>query len=541
MNEKNLIADSWLPVSDLTGTRRKEKLSLVEIVNAEVGDISAPRADFRGAIYQLLIGLLQASFAPANRKEWVRYWQSPPDQKVLHEALVPFHSAFEIVNIDGAAFMQDYDLQGAEKKAIDGLLIDAPGAKTIKDNKDHFHKRSTFDAMSAYWAAIALFTLQINAPSGGVGHRVSLRGGGPLTTLLLPPALATTSSLWHRLWINVLPVDYISEKLQGDQSLQDLEFQFPWMVNTRTSEKKGGDTLPLHCHPLQCFWSMPRRIRLHVLEESGQCALTGEDCDSIVRTFETKNYGVNYAGPWIHPLTPYIHEDGNVPNSLKAQPGGIKYRHWLGIALNSKDGKYNRAPATVVTHYHESKRDWIAEASGFDEADHSPRLWVFGYDMDNMKARCWYDSIMPLYSCEIEIQNDISATVEPMVTAAVEVNRILRSALKSAWFNRPKDVKGDMSFVDANFWSATEPMFFQSIQEQITSVRNGQMRGDKEVNIAWLKTITKTAYDLFDQFALTQAEGGKNMQRIVTARDGKGGLSHMLNGNKTLKGLKADG
>lgn len=44
--------------------------AVCDLVLPAWADVDAPRADFRGAIYQLLIGLLQARLAPDTRKEW---------------------------------------------------------------------------------------------------------------------------------------------------------------------------------------------------------------------------------------------------------------------------------------------------------------------------------------------------------------------------------------------------------------------------------------------------------------------------------------
>src|SRR5690606_10811453 len=102
----------------------------------------------------------------------------------------------------GLAFLQDFTVLDDEPKELAALLIDAPGGKTLKDNLDHFVKGGTLAGACASCTASALFTLQTNAPSGGVGHRVGLRGGGPLTSLLLPENVH--ASLWQKLWLNVL-------------------------------------------------------------------------------------------------------------------------------------------------------------------------------------------------------------------------------------------------------------------------------------------------------------------------------------------------
>nr|WP_231886596.1 type I-E CRISPR-associated protein Cse1/CasA [Methylomonas methanica] len=78
-------------------------------------------------------------------------------------------------------------------------------------------------------AATALFTLQTNAPSGGVGHRVGLRGGGPLTTLVLPKASQTT--LWQKLWLNVFNQEDLQsvDTAPGDGGMAPAEIYADWL------------------------------------------------------------------------------------------------------------------------------------------------------------------------------------------------------------------------------------------------------------------------------------------------------------------------
>jgi len=174
----NLLEDEWLSVIRLNGEQEKLKglWRITEGVGNPIVDVISPRADFKGALYQLLIGLVQTSFAPKNETEWEKYWIAPPDTNTLKNAFLTVTEAFSI-DTDKPAFMQDYDLL-SDKQDVDiaSLLIDTSGGGTF------FVKEGTTENISPYWASIALFTLQINAPSGGSGHRTSLRGGGPLTT-----------------------------------------------------------------------------------------------------------------------------------------------------------------------------------------------------------------------------------------------------------------------------------------------------------------------------------------------------------------------
>ncbi|BAO44425.1 type I-E CRISPR-associated protein Cse1/CasA [Thiolapillus brandeum] len=524
----NLLTHPWIEVACRDGERRE--ISPHDIATSDITDIVAPRADFRGAIYQLLIGLLQTAFAPKDLKTWRHYWSSPPDAAALQNAFEPWLPAFNIdAPIGEPAFMQDLTLDEGEDKEIAALFIDAPGGKTLKDNQDHFVKRGRINQLSPISAILALFTLQINAPSGGVGHRVSVRGGGPLTTLILPPEGGEEDTLWKRLWLNVLTRDEMAE-LAGDTQDTSPERIFPWLALTRTSEKKGTETYPEQAHPLQVYWCMPRRIRLHFPEEQGQCDLTGELSTGLVTGFHTRNYGINYSGHWQHPLTPYVFEGDKEPLSIKAQPGGLGYRHWLGLAVTAQQGKLTRTPALSVRRYEDRQRR-------ISELDFEPRLWAFGYDMDNMKARCWYEAEMPLFNLEQEQREDVVELAKKMIEAASDALKMLKSALKSAWFDRPKDAKGDLSFIDANFWSATEPGFYGGLHELIAAGDNAE--AIDEALQRWANILKRQARELFDQYALSSLNEDGDLKRVVQARDGKGGLNHHLNGSRVMKALAA--
>lgn len=530
----NLVTDVWLNVK--TSIQQQQKISISAIGNPDFFDLYAPRADFKGALYQFLIGLLQTTFAPVDRKEWVKYWKQPPTEAELSTAFVEFEAAFNLDTANGKpAFMQDFDLADGVESDIAGLLIEAPGENTLKNNQDHFIKGGAVEGISPYWAAIALFTLQINAPSGGQGHRVSLRGGGPLTTLVLPPDEPEYNMLWHRLWLNVL-TQYEMFELQGNGGLEQQSAIFPWMAKTRISKDKGSETYPEHAHPLQMYWSMPRRIRLRWDEVGGVCDISGESSDTLIRAYHTRNYGVNYAGSWTHPLTPYASETGKEPYSIKAQPGGLGYRHWLELAAVNEDGNKKRAAALIVQKYRDdSRRSWIK--GGFEA-----RLWAFGYDMDNMKARCWYEATMPLYDIEPAAYEDLQYAVKVMLKAANDTLGAVKSAIKIAWFANPKNDQNAKKFnekaiaIDANFWSGTESAFYSLLAPLVVAVNKGNEDTVSPILQEWGKTLKHFAFQLFDDYALTSANEDGDLKRVVKARHGKS-----LKATPTGKQLKGDG
>lgn len=514
----NLITDPWISVIRQNGQR--DWIAPWQIAETEnpVIEIDAPRPDFQGALYQLLIGLLQTGFAPDDEDQWLEYWEEAPDSAELQTRFAELTPAFELISDDGPAFLQDFDLPDGEAKPIAALLIEAPGGKTLKDNLDHFVKRGSANQLCPSCAATALFTLQTNAPSGGVGHRVGLRGGGPLTTLVLPKASQTT--LWQKLWLNV----FNQEDLQSADKLETSVM--PWLGKTRTSEK-GQFTTPADVHPLQAYWGMPRRIRLSETPEPGICDLCGNHAESLFREYRTKNYGTNYDGAWQHRLTPYRHDPKKVnpPLSLKGQQGGLGYRHWLGLAL--QDDSNGDKAAQIVRHYNQERGRMLADRGG-------AALWCFGYDMDNMKARCWYEARFPVFYLSERQQAQLIAWAGELIDAARETVKILRNEVKAAWFRRPEDAKGDMSPIDAQFWYASEAEFFRLLDRLATAQGDGDM-APAEIYADWLKVLIAKMLQVFDVATLSSTPEDLDLKRIVNAK--KSMLSR-FHGNKTIKQLK---
>jgi len=516
----NLITDQWIPVIRKDSTPDTIMPWQIAEVENPVLEINAPRPDFQGALYQFLIGLLQTCFAPEDEDEWEDYWEKSPELNKLMDAFGEVEDAFELDNPDGPAFMQDYDLQSGEPKKIAALLIEGPGGKTLKDNLDHFVKRDQINCLCSACTAIALFTLQTNAPSGGSGHRVGLRGGGPLTTLIM--SATTGASLWKKLWLNVLNQEEIAGAKPMESSVM------PWLGATRLSDKKGAITTPNDVHALQMYWGMPRRIRLVKNEGSGKCDLCGKQATSAYKSYRTKKHGINYDGPWVHPLTPYRFDlkKKNPPLSIKSQKGGFGYRHWLGLALqNAETG--NKA-ATIVRVFNDERGESLFNSN-------SASLWCFGYDMDNMKARCWYDSHFPIFALNDRQRINFVDWAGELIRAAREVVKILRAQVKHAWFRRPGDTKGDMSIIDQQFWEKTEPDFYRLL-DKLAKLPAETRMAPPEIYLSWFQTLEKSVFQIFEKATLESMPEDLDLKRIISAQQT---LRKKFYGNKSIKNLKA--
>lgn len=501
----SLLTDAWIPVHDRAG--KHLWISPKDLANPDLVAFGANRADFNGALAQFAIGLL-STYAPlGNARDWERWFTNPPNSDTLQSWWQDSIGHFTCDG-NGARFMQDRTLAIKPEFSISGLLIDSPGENSIKNNSDHFIKRGRIEHLCPHCAVTALLTLQINAPAGGAGYRTGLRGGGPLTTLLgcEPP-----QSLWHDLWLNVIEPPE-RDAHGGDLKKTASHFTFPWLEPVEAIQPNQGQTSPAQVHPMHIYWAMPRRIRLDFDETTeGDCNICHRHHPGLLSRYATAPYGFNYKGPWDHVLSPYYQlKDDWLP--LHPQPGGFGYRHWLPWLVGVADEKALQRPARVVAHFRTSRRTRHVGAP--------PSLWAFGYDMDNMKARCWYEARLPVYNlddCSSADVKRLQAVLQSWLAGAKDSAYALRNAVKTAWFGG--EARGDYSAVDAAFWSGTEAAFYALLQQLIDAIRTGTKESDLEnLGQSWLKTLQDTNMALFDGvFVGAGAIDGSNPRRVATA------------------------
>lgn len=497
--------EPWIPVRRRDGSR--EWIAPSRFSDPEIVAFDADRPDFNGALAQFAIGLLQTTTPADSASQWRKLLATPPNAANLAEWFAPVLKDFEFDGA-GARFMQDFTLKADDGTVNDigALLIEMPGENALKNNSDHFVKRGQAAALCPACAATALLTLQLNAPSGGVGHRTGLRGGGPLTTLLVgqPPG-----GLWRDLWLNVQERSVFLASC-GDAGKVGEHLRFPWLADMSAIQKERDETAPAQVHPDHLFWAMPRRVRLDLdALASGQCGICARESDRLVRQYVTKNYGFNYKGAWNHPLSPYYEaKDGELP--LHPQPGGLGYRHWLAWVLGQTSDKKKQRAARIVSHALDFRQRQLGGGL---------RLWAFGYDMDNMKARCWYESIVPLYDlaeCASGALGRIRDEVGLWLASADLAASYLRGAVKDAWFSA--DARGDFSAVDAAFWSRTEDAFYRQLQALIDREKQAIEWDTLPARQAWHQVLLRTAERLFDgEFVGAGQVERQNPRRIAEA------------------------
>ncbi|MCW1918121.1 type I-E CRISPR-associated protein Cse1/CasA [Rhodobacter sp. KR11] len=451
----NLISDAWIPVLDQHGARRL--IAPWQMADARLSFPDWPRADLNIACLELLIGLVFMADPPADLGDWIT--RQPPDPDRLRERLAPFAPAFNLLG-DGPLFLQDLEKLEGEPNPPDMLFIDSAGANAAKNNADLMVHRARYPSLDLPLAAMALFAFQAHAPAGGAGNRTSMRGGGPLVTLVDPG-----QGLWSLIWANV------PEGTPGKPA------DLPWTRATRVSDK-GAETLPPTKAPsVEAFFGMPRRLRL-----IGEAAVNG-----VVQ----KPWGTNYAF-WTHPLTPYYRQKpGTELLPVHPRAGIFGYRHWLGILAEvGQDGL--RDLATCL-------RDWDSRSK---ETGAAAKVILAGWAMDNMKPRDFTWSVQPM----VDLSPEGTDSLRGMIQAAEQAALALRSALE------PVLAGGEAREAEREaFYQATEAAFLSHF---------AALKGGAAVAEAWLADLSAQAMRQFDALALPGLDQRETdrIEAIVKAR-----------------------
>lgn len=504
----DLCRVAWLPLRRRSGkTEWGTVASIVaDVIDDPIVALASPRPDFDGATTEFLIGVLTAAMTPDSEEAWRELWHRPPSSAELQTALDALPGAFDLDG-NGPRFLQDLsapDLADQPVEPIQELLVNAK-------NSGLFMKPGVVNAMSRPAAAMALITMQAYSTAGGRGWRTSVRGGGPLTTLVDPRQLdKPETSLWHFLWANVETIQQLGMRAGDEGKARQPGDIYPWLSPTRTSSNKGDCTTPADAHPLQAYFGMPRRIRLEFSDHPGVCDITGQPDDRMVVGFRGKSYGVNYEG-WRHPLSPYY--AGKQPNELlpvHGQPGGIGWRDWLPL-LHASDAAPGKAPALVVANFA------VRRAERLGLARHAIR--VFGFDASNAKIRAWISSTLPAFSpSDPDRLAGLTTTVRALVDATDSAAYVLQSAVNDAVHARADEAPGDHSSAKSALWRATQDWFYGEIERLMTAPDFEETCA--EVGARYRPVLADRATRIFDEVAPSEATKPELLRRVIRARFG---------------------
>ncbi|MFN3547102.1 MAG: type I-E CRISPR-associated protein Cse1/CasA [Mesorhizobium sp.] len=511
----NMLTDPVFPVVAVSGARRWS--TFVELLD-EDGDhpvaFDWPRGDLNVASAELAIGILTLIHRPADEREWRAIWNDRGDADVDEaiRRLSPFFSLFGDADGKGPRFCQDLEPFAGEPNAIEALFIDTPGVNGQKKNADLMTHRDRFPALGLPAAAIALYALQQFAPEGGLGLRTSMRGGGPMTTLVFPTRDGAPASLKRLLLLNLVPLFGGREGWLEDE---EIGRALPWLRPTITSDGKPpreiSETDPA-VHPAQAFFGMPRRIWL-VAGGEGICPLTSRQ-GPLVTGFVQKPWGMNYA-IWSHPLTPYRQSKDETRYTVKPKPNRFGYRDWVAVTVGRDERADQAIPAAVVKRL-------LPRGGDIHRLRLDIRLLAAGWSTKTATAERFFEAVQPLHLPPVGDEGratDIAETARKFADGAEAAMRLLRSALNEALFGGQAKSTDAGPFAEATdaFHERTEPDFHEALH---AVAENGI--GSEQANrlaVAWLQTIRRAALAIFDEHATNLLPGAdvKEADRITRA------------------------
>ena len=95
----NLLEEKWLPVRRSTG--QIDWIAPHQIAEPDIVAFAANRADFNGALAQMMIGLLQTTTPVDDEGDWENLLVAPPAAEALQKWFAPTSDAF-VLDGDGA-------------------------------------------------------------------------------------------------------------------------------------------------------------------------------------------------------------------------------------------------------------------------------------------------------------------------------------------------------------------------------------------------------------------------------------------------------
>lgn len=285
----NLLFDPWVPVRADGGTGAFRLLTYRQLL-CEPGNwqVSLPRDDLELACLQLLVCMTQVMFLPEDIQILRKRLAEPLPPEAFDAGIAPCRDWFDLDH-PTQPFMQSRGVMG-KMTTVQKLLPGLP-EKTSTAPSAHcfFNEVMEIRNMGGPIAAIALFNQASNSPSFGGGFQGSLRGGGPITTLVAGP------NLREMVWRNVLTRPRVHERQIGMPGPG--EEQPNWVKPIREGETIHWNEIGL---ARGLFWQ-PARVELIRAERPAPCDMLGGEAVPVYVGFRAEQFKFTVEGRWPHP------------------------------------------------------------------------------------------------------------------------------------------------------------------------------------------------------------------------------------------------
>lgn len=488
----DLLNDSWIPVRATSGSGSFRLLTLEELLCHE-GDwrISLPRDDLELACTQLLVCLLQITFLPEDNRALLERLNKSLSPEAMADAIRPCQDWFQLDH-PTQPFMQTRGVKAADVTPMQKLLIGLPEG----NNHAFFNEVGEVQKVGPSIAAIVLFNQASNCPSFGGGFKGSLRGGAPVTTLVMGGNLRET------LWRNVLTLPRIRERLPDYE--WDLSRDRPtWIKPIREKEVIRAHEIGL---ARGLFWQ-PARVELVKANEEAACDVIGVSRQPVYTGFRKSKFTFNLEGLWPHPHGVQIWDKAKkewkfVSFTTTAPAWTLLTEFVIPRGVEDANAKEGCAPAGPVVQ----ASDIFREEPLY--------LLVGGY---RTKQASVLERRHELFTLAAGWDADGKGRLKRLVDVGRQAKTALRGKLYfAAQGSKEKGMKGIGAAIHETgeklYYARTEVLFHETLREDMT------FKDWKQARRTFSERIVKTCHRIFDELTNPYCQKPELIPIIAWAR-----------------------
>lgn len=503
----NLLKDKWIPVGKGVSF---EQISFKELLCTDLPDlqVALPRDDLELACIQLLAAMTQVIFMPPDKKVLRERIKTPLNEKDYVEGIEKYRDWFDLEHPKWP-FMQVRGVKG-EWTSVQKLMIGMPEI-TSKSGSAHafFNEPTEVHATCPGITAIAMFNQASNSPSFGGGFKGSLRGAGPISTMIMGKNLRDT------VWKNVLPLNKVRELI-------------PWYDDTKDNDKpvwvdpiQNGKIQPYSIGILRGLFWQPVHMELVKADKPISCDLLGVTKKDCFVGFRKKRYSFELEGIWPHPYSPsQFDKDGSAKFlSFKGdEPAWTQMSEFL--FCNDAVGQAGYSSAAVVAQH----------------SDSSINLLIGGYKV--AKGALIVYRRHEMYSLPAGWHDDFKDRISETIYVCLDVIKLLTD--KVLYPVTKGNKKSGLKGIGISLKSKTKILFYHLTEPLIQRMlRENNLREFVQAKNVFLKDLSRICLDIFERVTQPYAHKPELIGTISLARVKlKGLLNKLINEHTIIGGVE---
>ena len=467
----NLLTDQWIPVQH---QNQFKHISLETLLTEQQElSISLSRDDMELACLQLVICLTQVLFSPKNLSELGKRIAEPLTHADYQAAIADKTDWFELDH-PIQPFMQNRGVKATEPTDMTKLFAGLDS----KSSCCFVNEPNLATYLCPSCTAIGLFNQANNAPSFGGGFKGSLRGGAPITTLILSEQ---ANNLRATVWNNVLPEDFLIEILPCyfDKKQQPPVWVEPIKAGAKISSADTGLLRGL-------FWQ-PAHIEL-IKGEHRECSCCGAEAECY-NGFNKEKFVYDFLGIYPHPHSPRSFDTKKGEKIEKfasfttTAPAWTQLNQFMIQKLSDKQGQ---TPAPVVTQAQDLAMDEPLFLLVGGYRNNSAAILERHHDLFNI-AHGWQDHI---------------DTIEVIIKIGLDYKTELRKKLYGFYKSTQIDL---CATAETQFYKQTEAL----IHEQLRQLNNPE---------SLHKELKEICRNIFNQLTEPYQENPAVIKALTIAR-----------------------